>query len=1076
MFWKEPERGLSSFLDVLCPGAPDSQSVAAMQDFLAENRRSRHVRQDGTPRPVLKDDIDQKTLPVPRKKPTSHPESRTRGVLSGPEAPASETPKPAAPKVNQKSMKFCITNERVPQVVPRGPGLSVKFKVPRRRVTPSALRTPQNEMESFIIRMKGDVRKEIRDAQEKDRNLMSSAKHRLKTVMPDLGTRNVTNKMENYRLFYFNQFLNNGHWSCLWEKSKAAQMPLVLDRSDKALVFLDETDSNGEKRTMRQWNDMGFVSEDFYRPLAVVEQALDSVDIQHAEAAKSLSLIEPNLQDFVNFHKPKLKPANNEKFSIRFEPHFAKANPDQGEPSPYLNDLQELSAVSGLVFLLEHTTEFPPCHLNVGMGTVLTVYWQKETETDNLPAFGTEVNVRVLKPDDQSPFVAAIPKKRTVPALSCHLFKTPVWDHAVNSTDFLLVQPWELVSSNTNLFYLRRFNRILCAGFVEPRKTVMRPNTKEAQTFHDKFIKGVLLNIFRGTEQYAGRDTIRIANVREEFFPDVKEMKLRKLLKDSLKCKFVRDPGYWKWESNSGREFQQLEIIPEDVCLYESMLVGIWRLRQNGVHILTGTTSADLGHKIKQLNGELTKQIAKRIEHELMKTPWARTVNFQGSFQSNAMEMEQADDGQQTFKKRTRRNMDPSEVIQPPKLAKTGNDLRRQTVTGLDTILMSYGMTKAELEILSRWDKVHLVRELTTKSGNLTFGDFIRGARNRVQAMKEAYKKQLQETFENSLQLIMNTNDQGSAKIDDDDFLDGMSLSRNEDEYDDMLDEQEDEGIVQQFRSTGDPVELIPNGVCTTRTHIDWDSLGFAGEKQRKVVKLIHVALNPTGVDVNVEWVRAPSLVDEWSRRGDVCPDPNRVASDLKEKVLRKIHKQIKTRLERLKSKSQETTYQYKYARFDPENWIVDESASDYQFVLKPEVVRRIVAASAKCKRLSDVTRERRKNRSSDASASPLKKKRRSEGHHKRHAGTHPYVRLNRTFKEIFKEVARACRDLSPIERNVYTKCKSKEYTSLDKFKTDLGRDIERIPNPDARREASKRLNQALSEREGEIARLLSRF
>lgn len=1070
MLRKEPEQGVSSFVDILCPGTPESQNVAELLDSLAKNRRPRHLHQDGTSKPLLKADIDQKTLPIPREKPSSLSDARIRVTLSGPEAPATETPTPA-PKVGQKSMKFCITNERVPEMVSPGPGLSVKFKVPRRRLTRSTIRTPQNEMESFIIKMKEDIRKEILEAQEKDRNFMSVPKARLVAVMPELGTPNITNKMENYRLLYFNQFLNNGKWCCLWEKSKAAMIPLVLDRSDKALVFLDETDSNGEKRTMRQWNDMGFVSGDFYRPLSVVEQESD-VDIQHAEVAKSLALVEPNLKDFANFHKPKLKPSNNDKFSIRFEPYFVRANPDQGEPSPYLNDLEELSAKNGLVFLLEHTTEFPQCLLNVGMGTVLTVYWQKETDNDNVPAFGTEVNVRVLKPEDQSPFVTAIPKKRAVPALRCQLFRTPVWNHTVNNTDFLLVQPWKMASSHTNVFYIRRFNRIMCAGpYVEPHKPVMRPKTKEAQTFHDKFIKAVLLNIFRGTEQYEGRDTIRIANVQEEFFPDVKEMKLRKLLKYGLKCKFVRDPGYWKWESNSGREFQQLEIIPEDVCLYESMLVGIWRLHQNGVNILTGTTSADLGHKIKQLNGELTKQIAKRIESELMKTPWARTGNFQGTFQSNAMEMEQADDGQQTFKKRTRRNMDPSEVIQPPKLAKTGNDLRKQTVTALDTILVSYGMSEAELAMLKRWYKVRLVRELTTKSGNLSFGDFIRGARNRVQAMKEAYKKQLQELFENSLQLIMNTNDHAGADIDEDDFLDGMSLNRNAEEEEDILEEQEDEGVVQQFRSTGDPAELIRYGVCTTRTNIDWDSLGFAGEKRRKVVKLIHIALNPTGVDVNVEWVRAPSLVDEWSRREDVCL--NRVASDLKEKVLRKVQKQIKTRLERLKGKNQETTYQYKYARFDPENWIVDESNSDYRFVLRPEVVRRIITASAKCKRLSDATRERRKNRAADASSSPLKKKRRSEGHHsKRHTGTHPHIKLNRTFKEIFKEVERASK-ACPIERDVYTKCKRKEYANLDQFKTDLGRAIEKIPNPDVQSEASKRFSRALLKREVEIATLL---
>lgn len=89
--------------------------------------------------------------------------------------------------------------------------------------------------------------------------------------------------------------------------------------------------------------------------------------------------------------------------------------------------------------------------------------------------------------------------------------QTPVREHAVNNTARSTCSAAGVYC--TIFKYIRRFNMIMCAG-LEPDKTTMSPNAKKAQTIHNKFTKVVFLNIFRGPEQYAGCDAIRIGPPR----------------------------------------------------------------------------------------------------------------------------------------------------------------------------------------------------------------------------------------------------------------------------------------------------------------------------------------------------------------------------------------------------------------------------------------------------------------------------------------------------------------------------------------------------------------------------------
>jgi transcription initiation factor TFIID subunit 1 len=144
--------------------------------------------------------------------------------------------------------------------------------------------------------------------------------------------------------------------------------------------------------------------------------------------------------------------------------------------------------------------------MNVGMASRRITYWHKAAPEDR-PRDNLE-NLHILEPDQTAPFIAQTRRNEPLPSINCRLYSVPVSEHAVRGTDFLLAK-----AIRRPEFFIRRFNAIDCAGFIEPCQVVLRPSTKTAQDFHMDFIKAVLVNIFRDTEQHPGRWRIQVAQV-----------------------------------------------------------------------------------------------------------------------------------------------------------------------------------------------------------------------------------------------------------------------------------------------------------------------------------------------------------------------------------------------------------------------------------------------------------------------------------------------------------------------------------------------------------------------------------
>ncbi|KAK8876115.1 hypothetical protein M9Y10_006303 [Tritrichomonas musculus] len=778
-------------------------------------------------------------------------------------------------------------------------------------------------------------------------------------------------RQQQIHRIYFNQYAENALWSVMWDPEACTNVPLILDRSDRSIKFTEVNSHGGnDRRKLKTWSDMNFENSTYYTELFVSKSSRLNLNLRHSDPALNLSLIEPNMQDPENFHHPKFDPTQfiNRKLRVTYKPEYDIGENGEAAISPFLKDLRSLSGRRGGVIVVEHTSEALPFIMNVGMASRLIIYWHKEKPTD-FPKINDE-KLQILEPDQTSPFIAQIPRNEPVPSINCLLYSVPVAEHRVESTDFLLIK-----SIKKPIFYIKKFKSIYCAGFLEAHHVVMRPSTKEMQDFQLLFIKALLINIFRGTEQYPGRRKIQVSQLQQEFFPGVNEPKLRQVLRCLAKYKRKQGNVYWKRKDleSLNKQFASLEITPELVCKYQSMLVGLHKLRKNGVNIIT--RSKRVFQQIQNLHGELTKKVACKIEAELMKTPWARTENFNKAFQGHAVQIEHADDGSQIMRSKSRRrkgehiSIDGKEQpeITKPKLAGTDKDLRSLTLRELREKLMASGVQPQLIDEMSRWKQVDLLRKVANRQkedGNKSelAQNYSRGPRNDYAASLDQYKKQYQQTFETNLSFINTQNAiDNDELLDDGNILDDISLQMTRDAQDDednedLFELQEEMNQPTIHGSDGDPPELIPYGIYTYPTRIDWEKFGFANTTMRTVAKLITVSWNRIdGLHVELHWKRSPPQIEALMKNPNVYQDQGQKApmssEDLEEYILKNQRKTLQDKIRRTKqaihNKGSKTMVQ-SYLTVRQQLPLINDrdGANNLTFHLTPEIMQKISEAS----------------------------------------------------------------------------------------------------------------------------------
>jgi transcription initiation factor TFIID subunit 1 len=207
-------------------------------------------------------------------------------------------------------------------------------------------------------------------------------------------------------------------------------------------------------------------------------------------------------------------------------------------------------------------------------------------------------------------------------------------------------------------------------------------------------------------------------------------------------------------------------------------------------------------------------QIANFIYEELQLTPWNLTTDF--------MDVHKTQGGTGTMK--LTGIGDPSgvsagfnfmrETDKPNKAAPkndskdkkeitgTNKDLRKLSMKEMARILLEeYGVKQKDIQTLARWDRVHMIRELSTKAASDNAGDgmerYARGEKIKLRDKIDSYRKRIQEIWERQRSFLkeieeeppleksetLSKEDKGMSKDDDDDDDDNDDDDNDDEDY-----------------------------------------------------------------------------------------------------------------------------------------------------------------------------------------------------------------------------------------------------------------------------------------------------
>ncbi|XP_075494271.1 transcription initiation factor TFIID subunit 1-like [Primulina tabacum] len=439
----------------------------------------------------------------------------------------------------------------------------------------------------------------------------------------------------------------------------------------------------------------------------------------------------------------------------------------------------DLSVKDGHVFLMEYCEERPLLLGNPGMGARLCTYYQKSSPGDQTGTFLRNGNnelgsVVILDPADKSPFLGDLKAGSRQSCLETNMYKAPIFQHKVSSTDYLLVR------SAKGKLSIRRIDRIDVVGQQEPHVEVMSPGSKVVQFYIMNRLLVYMYREFRAAEKRGLRPSMR-ADELSALFPGLSEAFLRKRLKNC--AEFQRGAnGHFLWVMKrnfripSEEELRRM-VTPENVCAYERMQAGLYRLKRLGISRLTLPTG--LSSAMNQLPDEaITLAAASHIERELQITPWNLSSNFVSCTNQDRENIERLEItgvgdpsgrglGFSYVRATPKAPISNSMVKKKPVVGKgstvtgTDADLRRLSMEAARELLLKFNVPEEQIAKQTRWHRIALIRKLSSeqaasgvKVDPTTVSKFARGQRMSFLQLQQQTREKCQEIWDRQVQSL----------------------------------------------------------------------------------------------------------------------------------------------------------------------------------------------------------------------------------------------------------------------------------------------------------------------------------
>ncbi|KAG7357332.1 DUF3591 domain containing protein [Nitzschia inconspicua] len=113
------------------------------------------------------------------------------------------------------------------------------------------------------------------------------------------------------------------------------------------------------------------------------------------------------------------------------------------------------------------------------------------------------------------------------------------------------------------------------------------------------------------------------------------------------------------------------------------------------------------------------------------------------------------------------KNVGGAQTAEMKKITGTEDDLRKLTMKQMGRILKSYGMAQKQIDTLKRWDRVHVIRDLSTKAASDGIGDglerFARGEKMKLSEQKQMYRDRINVIWKREIAALSRDSGDGSG-------------------------------------------------------------------------------------------------------------------------------------------------------------------------------------------------------------------------------------------------------------------------------------------------------------------------
>lgn len=359
-----------------------------------------------------------------------------------------------------------------------------------------------------------------------------------------------------------------------------------------------------------------------------VRSTLGSMAVEHSLPATKLQypFYKVNLEDKDkrSFHRPSLKHERPGRTITFHKLKKIKRKELRGkEPATIFAKSEDLSmADNSSALLLEYCEEMPVMLSNFGMGNRLINYYRRKDAEDSSRPKEEIGETQVLLPQDRSPFAnfGQVDPGEMVPTIHNGLYRAPIFKHEGKPTDFLVLRDHS--NATGSKYSIRNVENLYAVGQQFPSVEVPGEHSRKVTDAAKRRLRAISYRVYK--KHTEGRGGALTNEVVRNHLPGSDIAQNRGKMREFMQ--YDKNRGLWQLKPGEvlpDADTLRTWIKPEDICVLDSMQVGVQHLKDLGLR------------KEDEENEDDEAKEGSNIELQL--APWNTTKNFLNACQGKAM-------------------------------------------------------------------------------------------------------------------------------------------------------------------------------------------------------------------------------------------------------------------------------------------------------------------------------------------------------------------------------------------------------------------------------------------------------